>query len=119
MQLGTFSLSLNVADIGESLSFYEILGFKVIDGGHINEGYPDTEETKWRILEHDAVKIGLFQGMFAENILTFNPSDVRSIQRRLKEAGISLSEEADEDGDGPAFITLEDPDGNQIMFDQF
>jgi catechol 2,3-dioxygenase-like lactoylglutathione lyase family enzyme len=119
MELGPFSISLRVKDIGKSLSFYELLGFKILDGGHVHQGYPDTEHTKWRILEHEGVKIGLFQGMFDQNIMTFNPTDVRGIQKILKAAGVKLSLEADETTTGPAYITLEDPDGNQIMFDQF
>lgn len=118
MNLGPFSISLAVKDIEKSLSFYELLGFKVIDGGHINEGFRDTDESKWRILEHESVKIGLFQGMFEKNILSFNPPDVRKIQQTLKKAGVKLSQEADESGSGPASIMLEDPDGNQMMFDQ-
>jgi catechol 2,3-dioxygenase-like lactoylglutathione lyase family enzyme len=118
MDLGVFSMSLDVADIKKSVAFYEMLGFKVIDGGHMNEDMPDSAEGKWRILEHDSVKIGLFQDMFDENIMTFMPPDVRKIQRRLQANGVDLIAEADEDEDGPAAIVLADPDGNLLMFDQ-
>ena len=117
MDLGRFSVSLAVKDMEKSLAFYQTMGFKVVDGGHMNEGFPDTDQTSWRILSHGTTNIGLFQGMFEDNILTFNPVDARSIQRTLKEAGIPLIQEA-EDGEGPAYFILQDPDGNQIMFDQ-
>jgi uncharacterized protein len=118
MELGRFSVSLAVKDLDKSLAFYEAMGFKVVEGGHVNEAFPDTDQTKWRILSYETVNIGLFQGMFENNIFTFNPVDVRSIQRELKQAGIVLGQEADENSTGQAYITLEDPDGNQIMFDQ-
>jgi catechol 2,3-dioxygenase-like lactoylglutathione lyase family enzyme len=119
MELGNFSLSLSVKDIEESIKFYQALGFTVIDGGHKNKQYPDTDESKWRILEAGSAAIGLFQGQFDEPILTFNPPDVRAIQRQLDKAGMMLDDRADENTTGPAFITLCDPDGNLIMFDQF
>lgn len=119
MELGNFSLSLKVEDMESSLSFYEKLGFKVIDGGHINQGFADTDTMKWRILESPAVKIGLFQGMFEDNILTFNPKNVLEIQNNLKQNGISFIKEADENSaDGFISAILTDPDGNQIMLDQ-
>jgi len=119
MQLSHFSLSLSVSDIKASLTFYEKLGFKVIDGGHINEGFKDTEDMKWRIVENDVLKLGLFQGMFAENMLTFNPPNVHEIQEQLKLKGIKFSKEAPEASqDGYVSAMLEDPDGNKIMFDQ-
>lgn len=118
MKLGTFSLSLTVANIEKSQAFYELMGFKVIDGGHMNDGFRDTDTSKWRILEHESVKIGLFQGMFEKNILTFNPPDVRALQKILKSGGVHIFEELDETGSGPASIMFEDPDGNQIMLDQ-
>ena len=90
----------------------------VIDGGHINSGFPDTEHSKWRILASQETKIGLFEGMFPENILTFYPPDVRSIQRDLKASGIPLLKEADESTQGAESIILEDPDGNRILLDQ-
>lgn len=119
MELGVFSMSLNVTDIQASLKFYQILGFEVVDGGHVNEDMPDSDEGKWRILENESVKIGLFEGMFDDNIMTFMPPDVRKIQRRLQANGIDLIAEADEDEEGPAAIVLADPDGNLLMFDQF
>lgn len=117
MELGTFSLSLTVAHLETSLAFYEHLGFEVIDGGHINEGFKDSDTMKWRILSADSVKIGLFQGMFDANIITFNPKDVISIQKRLKAADIKLIKETSE-SELMKSIMLSDPDGNQIMFDQ-
>lgn len=108
MHLGTFSLSLAVKDIAASRAFYEKLSFRVIDGNQ-DEG--------WLILQSGDTKIGLFQGMFDQNLLTFHPADVRSIQAHLKQQGVALIEEA-EAGDGPAHITLVDPDGNPILFDQ-
>ncbi|MEQ8671774.1 MAG: VOC family protein [Aggregatilineales bacterium] len=110
MDLGTFSISLAVKDIKASRTFYEQMGFEVIDGN---------EDEKWLILKNGEAKIGLFEGMFTENILTFNPKDARTIQKKLKAAGISLTQEADEDGEGPATVMLTDPDGNNILIDQF
>ncbi len=118
MDLGTFSVSLTVKDMEASLKFYTTFGFKVIDGGHVNEAFPDTEEHKWRILQNGTTNIGLFQGMFPANILTFNPKDVRAIQKVLKANKIPLIKEADEGKEGPDHLILLDPDGNQIMFDQ-
>lgn len=109
MELGKFSLSLTVKDIHASLAFYQKLGFDLLDD-HRNEN--------WVILQKGSTVIGLFQGMFEKNILTFNPTDVRGIQKHLKANGIKLIEEADESTTGPAYITLIDPDGNPIMFDQ-
>jgi lactoylglutathione lyase len=121
MKLGAFSVSLSVKDIHASKAFYENLGFSDL-GGDISQN--------WLIMKNENCIIGLFQGMFEKNILTFNPgwdenarnldsfSDVREIQRHLKERGIQLQTEADESTDGPAHITLEDPDGNQILVDQ-
>lgn len=121
MELGAFSVSLNVKDIHQSKEFYEKLGFKTL-GGDI--------EQNWLILKNGDTVIGLFQGMFEKNILTFNPgwdsnaenlesfTDVRELQKELKDKGVSLVQEADESTEGPAFITLEDPDGNPILIDQ-
>ncbi len=121
MELGAFSVSLSVKDLEVSRSFYETLGFKTM-GGDAEQG--------WLILKNGDHVIGLFQGMFEGNIMTFNPgwdqnasnvdpfTDVREIQRRLKEAGVELTSEADDATTGPASFTLTDPDGNQIMFDQ-
>jgi len=108
MDLGQFSVSLAVKNIKVSRSFYENLGFKAIDGK------PDEG---WIIMRNGETVIGLFQGMFDKNILTFNPRDVRSIQSRLEDAGIELAEKAAE-GDGPTHISLMDPDGNPILLDQ-
>jgi lactoylglutathione lyase len=121
MKLGAFSVSLSVKDIHASKAFYENLGFSDL-GGDISQN--------WLIMKNENCIIGLFQGMFEKNILTFNPgwdenarnldsfSDVREIQRHLKERGIALQSEADESTEGPAHIMLEDPDGNQILVDQ-
>lgn len=112
MKLGTFSVSLAVKDIAVSRKFYETLGFTVIDGN---------QDENWLILENGEAKIGLFQGMFEKNIMTFNPqtgdTEVRDAQATLKAAGIDLMIEAKDDND-PAHIVFHDPDGNQIMIDQ-
>jgi lactoylglutathione lyase len=121
MKLGAFSVSLSVKDIHASKAFYENLGFSDL-GGDISQN--------WLIMKNENCIIGLFQGMFEKNILTFNPgwdenaknldsfTDVREIQRHLKERGIQLQAEADETTEGPAHIMLEDPDGNSILIDQ-
>lgn len=118
LELGTFSVSLGVKDLEKSLDFYRKFDFKVIDGGHMNEEYMDSETEKWRILQNGTTVIGLFQGMFDVNILTFNPQDLRSIQAQLKESGIQFDTEADMTTVGPCSATLKDPDGNAILFDQ-
>ena len=119
--LGAFSVSLAVKDLAASRTFYERLDFRVVGG--------DASQN-WLILRNGTVTIGLFQGMFERNILTFNPgwdaqaqpvveySDVREHQRRLKEQGLHLLSEADENGTGPASLMLVDPDGNPILIDQ-
>lgn len=121
MELGAFSISLNVKDIQKSKEFYSKLGFTSL-GGDVSEN--------WAILKNGNCVIGLFQGMFDKNILTFNPgwnqnaenlesfTDVRELQKQLKEKGITILTEADESSEGPAFITIEDPDGNPILIDQ-
>jgi lactoylglutathione lyase len=121
MKLGAFSVSLSVKDIHASKAFYEDLGFSDL-GGDISQN--------WLIMKNENCIIGLFQGMFEKNILTFNPgwdenaknldsfTDVREIQRHLKERGIPLQSEADEASEGTAHIMLEDPDGNSILIDQ-
>jgi len=121
MQLGKFSLSLAVKDLVASRAFYAKLGFEPVGGN---------PERNWQVLQNGDVTIGIFQGMFDKNILTFNPGwdgekktleefeDVREIQARLKDAGVELQVETDPDGTGIGHIVLEDPDGNQIMFDQ-
>ncbi|WP_175991466.1 VOC family protein [Bacillus sp. Marseille-Q1617] len=121
MNLGAFSVSLNVKDIHKSKEFYENLGFKTL-GGDISQN--------WLILKNESHIIGLFQGMFEKNILTFNPgwnqdaenldsfTDVRDLQKELKAKGINILSEADETGEGPASLMIEDPDGNPILIDQ-
>ncbi len=121
MELGAFSISLAVADIAASRDFYEQLGFEVV-GGDPAEG--------WQILRNGDHTIGLFQGMFDKNILTFNPgwdsharpldtfTDVRELQRQLKARGVQLVSEADENGTGPASFVAIDPDGNPVLVDQ-
>ena len=121
MKLGAFSVSLSVKDINKSKSFYENLGFQAL-GGDITQ--------KWLIMKNESCVIGLFQGMFEKNMLTFNPgwnenaenlnsfTDIRDIQNQLKENGIKLLSEADETSKGPAHFTIEDPDGNTILLDQ-
>jgi len=121
MKLGAFSVSLSVKDIHASKTFYENLGFAVL-AGDISKNY--------LIMKNENALIGLFQGMFENNILTFNPGwdenagnieqfdDVRDIQRQLKSKNIPLTAEADANTSGPAFIMLADPDGNVIYVDQ-
>lgn len=110
MDLGSFYLALSVKDIAASRAFYEKLGFTVFDGN---------QDENWLMLRNGDTKIGLFQGMFEKNLLTFGPPDVRSVQKALKAAGITLTEQADESTTGPAHATLIDPDGNPILLDQF
>ncbi len=121
MRLGNFSVSLAVKDIGASRAFYEKLGFRVIAG--------DATQN-WLILQNETSTIGLFQGMFERNSLTYNPGwdrscntlpdfdDVRDIQRTLKSKGLALAAQADESSTGPASLMLIDPDGNPILIDQ-
>lgn len=121
MELGAFSVSLAVKDIQVSKEFYEKLGFEFF-GGDISQN--------WVILKNGDTVIGLFQGMFDKNMLTFNPGwdgnaqevdkfvDVREIQRQLKEKGVEFTNEADESTTGPASFIIADPDGNPILFDQ-
>lgn len=121
MKLGTFSVSLAVKDISASRAFYQKLGFEMVHGD------PDQG---WLILANGDTKIGLFQGMFESNILTFNPGggpggtpgedhlDIREIQKNLKRLGVVLVSEADESTTGPASFMLTDPDGNAILVDQ-
>ena len=119
MELGAFSVSLAVKDIEASKAFYGKLGFAPVGGG---EG--------WQILRNGDHVIGLFQGMFERNTLTFNPgwnqqgeetgpfTDVRTLQSALREAGVELLSEVDEDGEGPGSLMVMDPDGNPILIDQ-
>ena len=121
MELGAFSVSLAVKDIEASREFYMKFGFHVIGG--------DATEN-WLILQNGAATIGLFQGMFDKNILTFNPgwnaeaqkldafTDIRSLQRQLKGKGVALISEANETTNGPDSFVTQDPDGNPILFDQ-
>lgn len=110
MELGQFSISLTVKDIAKSKNFYEALGFKAHpECGSIAD--------KWLILQKDTVVIGLFEGMFDSNILTFNPTDVRSIEKNLRDNGITI-DTSTQGTSGPTHCILKDPDGNTIMFDQ-
>lgn len=121
MKLGAFSISLSVKNIEASQQFYEKLGFTVFAGAL---------EKKYLIMKNEDSLIGLFEGMFEGNLLTFNPGwdtdakkledfdDVRDIQARLKAQGIPLDQEADGTSNGPASIVLTDPDGNTILIDQ-
>ncbi|WP_299421341.1 VOC family protein [uncultured Shimia sp.] len=121
MDLGAFSVSLAVKDLAASQAFYEKLGFEMM-GGQPTEN--------WCILKNGEHVIGLFQGMFEDNILTFNPgwdqsaqntdsfTDVRDLQKQLKDKGLELMSEADEASEGPASLMLQDPDGNTILIDQ-
>jgi catechol 2,3-dioxygenase-like lactoylglutathione lyase family enzyme len=121
MELGAFSVSLAVKDLEASKSFYEKLGFEIFGGDALQN---------WLIMKNGDHVIGLFQGMFEKNMLTFNPgwdknaagidnfTDVRDLQRRLKERGLELVSEADESTTGPGSFMLVDPDGNPILVDQ-
>ena len=121
MELGTFSISLAVKNLDASRTFYEKFGFEVVGGD---------PSQNWLILRNAGHTIGLFQGMFESNILTFNPgwdaeaqpldsfTDVRDLQRQLKAKGIQLVSEADEETTGPASLVAVDPDGNTILVDQ-
>lgn len=121
MSIGAFSVSLAVKDIEASLAFYQKLGFTKFHG-EIDHG--------WLILSDGETKIGLFQGMFEKNMLTFNPgwnseaqtlesfTDVRDIQKKMKADGVNLVTEADETTSGPASFMILDPDGNPILIDQ-
>ena len=121
MELGNFSVSLTVKDIKASKAFYEKLDFKEV-GGKLEEN--------WIVLQNGNVRIGLFQGMFDKNIMTFNPgwdananaldsyTDVREIQRQLRDQGVEFASEADESTTGPASCMMLDPDGNPILLDQ-
>ena len=121
MQLGAFSVSLAVKDLEASRSFYEKLGF---------EPFAGNAAQNWLILKNGGTVIGLFQGMFEKNILTFNPgwdsnaqplpeyTDVRELQRRLEAQGVTMLQKADESTTGPASLVIADPDGNAILFDQ-
>jgi lactoylglutathione lyase len=121
MQLGNFSISLTVKDLAASRAFYEKLGFVQVGGN---------AEQNWLVLKSGNTKIGLFQGMFPRNMLTFNPGwddsantleqfdDIRDLQSRLIAQGITPEPMADESSTGPAHFMLTDPDGNPILIDQ-
>jgi len=121
MELGAFSVSLAVKDIEASKLFYEKLGFTVLAGD---------QSQNWLIMKNGEHAVGLFQGMFDKNILTFNPgwsqdakplgefTDVRELQHRLKASGVDMITEADESSTGPASFMVVDPDGNTILIDQ-
>ncbi|MEZ5987800.1 MAG: VOC family protein [Planctomycetota bacterium] len=121
MELGAFSISLAVKDLQASKEFYEKLGF---------ESFHGDQAQNWLILKNGPHVIGLFQGMFDRNIMTFNPgwdgearkldsfTDVRELQRRLKAQGVTPVQEADESTTGPASVVIVDPDGNPILLDQ-
>ena len=121
MELGAFSVSLAVEDLAASREFYERLGF---------EAFMGEAEQGWLMLRNGDHVIGLFQGMFERNLITFNPgwnqqaqetgsfTDVRELQRRLREAGVEFASEVDESGSGPGSFIVVDPDGNPILVDQ-
>lgn len=121
MELGAFSISLSVKDIAASRAFYEQLGFVALH---------DSSDQGWLILKNGTTVIGLFQGMFEKNMLTFNPgwdesakplpsfTDVRDLQKQLKARGVTFEAEADETTSGPASFVVRDPDGNPILVDQ-
>jgi catechol 2,3-dioxygenase-like lactoylglutathione lyase family enzyme len=121
MQLGNFSVSLTVENLEASRAFYQKLGFEVVGGD---------ASKNWLVLRNGSTKIGLFQGMFERNMLTFNPgwdverntlsafTDVRELQKRLRTQGIEPVETADESTTGPAHFMVIDPDGNPILIDQ-
>jgi len=122
MDIGAFTVCLTVKDIELSFAFYQKLGFKQRSG--------DIKK-KWVVLKNGNAVIGLFQGILKSNMLTFIPgwdqngnelesfTDIRQLQKELKAQGIALKSEADETGKGPASFTFEDPDGNEIIFDQY
>jgi len=121
MELGNFSVSLTVRDIKASKAFYEKLDFTEVAG---------KLEEKWIVLQNGNARVGLFQGMFDKNLMTFNPGwtkdketmtdfqDVRELQRTFKARGITMITEADEATEGPAYFMVVDPDGNTLLFDQ-
>lgn len=121
MDLGNFSVSLTVKDIKASKEFYEKLGF-VVFGGDISRNY--------LILQNGKCTVGLFQGMFEKNILTFNPgwnqkaetlstyTDIRELKKELKSKGISIITDGVKETSGPGSLVIEDPDGNPILLDQ-
>ena len=127
MELGAFSVSLSVKDLDASRAFYEKLGFKRAGG----DGQADGADKTYAMMVNGATIVGLFQGLFEGNILTFNPglgqdmapmddfTDVREIRASLASAGIKLSTDTDPNATGPAHIAFRDPDGNAVLIDQF
>ena len=121
MELGNFCICLTVKDIAASRAFYEKLDFKPVAGD---------QAQNWLVLQNGTTKIGLFQGMFEKNMITFNPgwdsngknlatfTDIRELQKQLRSKGMAFTMEADESTSGPASFMLLDPDGNPILFDQ-
>lgn len=121
LRLGNFSVSLAVKDVAKSREFYEKLGFRVVGGN---------QAKNWLVLQNETTTIGLFQGFFDKNSLTFNPGwdhnkktltvfdDVRDIQQTLKSRGLTPTKDVDVSTTGPAYLTLTDPDGNPILIDQ-
>lgn len=122
LELGAFSISLSVADLDASRSFYEKLGFEVTGG---------SAEENWLILKNGETTIGLFQGMFEDNMLTFNPgltsrmqrigsfTDVRELAAHFDSEGVELSDRSLDASSGPGWVALTDPDGNKVLIDQF
>ena len=121
MQLGAFSMSLSVKDLGKSVAFYQSLGFTQIAGAL---------DENWAMMRNGETAIGLFHGMFEGNMLTFNPgwsaeeeeiesfTDIREIQAKLEASGFELKQRTDTQGTGPAFVSILDPDGNEVFIDQ-
>lgn len=109
VNLGNFSISLTVKDLATSREFYETLGFEMIAG---------VPEDKWILLKNGGARVGLFQGMFDDNLMTFNPTDARAIESVIKAAGYKL-ETATTGDSGPTSFIVKDPDGNTILVDQF
>lgn len=111
MDLGPFSISLNVTNLTETLEFYQALGFRIV-GGDIDDN--------WLMHKNDVTMTGLFHGMFEQNILTFNPQNFRKLQEELQDKGyhFELNDEAQDQTEGPAHTLFADPDGNLILLDQ-
>ena len=109
IDVGHFSISLAVADLAKARAFYETLGFTVLDG---------KPEERWLVMKNGEAKIGLFQGMFEDNLITLNPPDARGLERRLKDAGYELVAGTKTDA-GPCSCLAKDPDGNLVLIDQF
>ncbi|MCA9069708.1 MAG: VOC family protein [Planctomycetaceae bacterium] len=117
MNPGKLTLTLAVGDLDRSLDFYQKLGFWVVDGGHISSKFRDTDSVRWRIVECGETRLGLFQGVFPTNVLTFHPGNLELTQLNLKRAGIPIKRELEPDRNSGS-IVLEDPDGNLILFNR-